>query len=117
MFTVDPAPRDLTPIEAAFGLGEVVVSGRVEPDLHHVDRETLSDARIGRQSVRIATGPDGDNVDDCVTPASTRVAACSAAPATSVLTSGSGRHRRRKDQSPIRTIAAGRSPTTCWRST
>jgi len=66
MFTVDPAERDQVLIEAAFGLGEVVVSGRVDPDTYHVDRETmmLRDARIGCQSVRITTGPDGDVVED-----------------------------------------------------
>ncbi|HSP29822.1 MAG TPA: PEP/pyruvate-binding domain-containing protein, partial [Ilumatobacteraceae bacterium] len=66
MFTVDPAERDQVMIEAAFGLGEVVVSGRVEPDTYHVDRATtmLRDVRIGCQSVRITTGPDGDVVED-----------------------------------------------------
>jgi pyruvate,water dikinase len=66
MFTVDPAERGQILIEAAFGLGEVVVSGRVDPDTYHVDRETvtLRDVRIGCQSVRITTGPDGDVVED-----------------------------------------------------
>jgi pyruvate,water dikinase len=52
-------------IEAAFGLGEVVVSGRVEPDTYHVDRATgmLRDVRVGCQSERITTGPDGDVVE------------------------------------------------------
>ena len=66
MFTVDPALREQILIEAAFGLGEVVVSGRVEPDTYHVDRATamLRDVRIGCQSVRITTGPDGDVVEE-----------------------------------------------------
>ena len=66
MFTVDPAERGQVVIEAAFGLGEVVVSGRVEPDTYHVDRETgmLRDARVGCQSVRITTGPDGDVLEE-----------------------------------------------------
>jgi pyruvate,water dikinase len=66
MFTVDPAERGQILIEAAFGLGEVVVSGRVEPDTYHVDRDTglLRDVRIGCQSVRITSGPDGDLVEN-----------------------------------------------------
>ncbi len=66
MFTVDPAEREQVVIEAAFGLGEVVVSGRVEPDTYHVDRTTrmLRDVRIGCQSVRITTGPDGDVLEE-----------------------------------------------------
>jgi pyruvate, water dikinase len=66
MFTVDPAERAQIVIEAAFGLGEVVVSGRVEPDTYHVDRatQTLRDVRIGCQSVRITTGPDGDVLEE-----------------------------------------------------
>jgi pyruvate,water dikinase len=66
MFTVDPAERSQIMIEAAFGLGEVVVSGRVEPDTYHVDRATamLRDVRIGCQSVRITSGPDGDMVEE-----------------------------------------------------
>ena len=66
MFTVDPAERGQVVIEAAFGLGEVVVSGRVEPDTYHVDRETgmLRNVRVGCQSVRITTGPDGDVLEE-----------------------------------------------------
>ena len=66
MFTVDPAERGHVVIEAAFGLGEVVVSGRVEPDTYHVDRatQTLRDVRIGCQSVQITTGPDGDVLEE-----------------------------------------------------
>ena len=62
MFTVDPSTRDQLVIEGALGLGEVVVSGRVEPDTYRVDRATggLREVRIGRQDVRIVTGPDGD---------------------------------------------------------
>jgi pyruvate,water dikinase len=66
MFTIDPAVRDQIMIEGAFGLGEVVVSGRVEPDTYHVDRSTvmLRDVRIGYQTVRITTGPDGDVLEE-----------------------------------------------------
>ena len=42
-FTADPSTgaRDRVVIEAAFGLGEVVVSGEVEPDTYIVSKETL----------------------------------------------------------------------------
>ena len=47
LFTVDPAtndPRTLV-IEAAWGLGEVVVGGQVTPDRYEVDKESLTLAR------------------------------------------------------------------------
>ncbi|XHF30446.1 phosphoenolpyruvate synthase [Corallococcus exercitus] len=51
MFTVDPAsgnPRHIV-IESAFGLGEVVVGGQVEPDTYVVDRTgpRLLETRVG----------------------------------------------------------------------
>ncbi|MEC7525315.1 MAG: phosphoenolpyruvate synthase [Myxococcota bacterium] len=63
MFTADPASgrRDRVVIEAAFGLGEVVVSGQVEPDTYVVDRETgrALDVRVGHKAHRIERGDDG----------------------------------------------------------
>ncbi|GEN07229.1 PEP-utilising enzyme, TIM barrel domain [Myxococcus fulvus] len=57
MFTADPASGDTRRviIEAAFGLGEVVVSGQVEPDIYVVDRQgpTLLEARIGEKTFRL----------------------------------------------------------------
>ena len=51
MFTAHPATgnRSLIVIEAAFGLGEVVVSGQVEPDTYIVAKHHLHliDVRIG----------------------------------------------------------------------
>ncbi len=62
MFTMDPAAREQLVIEGALGLGEVVVSGRVEPDTYRVDRKSggLREVRVGRQEVRIVNGPAGD---------------------------------------------------------
>lgn len=62
MFTSDPARRDDLLIEAAFGLGEVVVSGSVEPDTYRVDRETagVREIRIGHKTHRITSGETGD---------------------------------------------------------
>ncbi len=63
MFTVDPSTGDSRRIviEAAFGQGEVVVSGQVEPDTYVVDKEgpRLLQVRVGSQSFEIVRGPDG----------------------------------------------------------
>src|SRR3989344_5599238 len=54
MFTVNPATNNTTEImiEAAFGLGEVVVGGQITPDTYIVDKETLK-----LKSKKIATQP------------------------------------------------------------
>ncbi|GGN79404.1 phosphoenolpyruvate synthase [Nocardia rhizosphaerihabitans] len=63
-FTADPTTRrrDRVVVEAARGLGEVVVSGAVEPDTYLLDTAgpTLLDTRRGRQQYAIVSGPDGD---------------------------------------------------------
>ena len=63
MFTVDPATSDRSHlvIEGAFGLGEVVVGGAVEPDTYIIQREPLAviASRIGIKSHEIVRGPDG----------------------------------------------------------
>ncbi len=65
MFTVDPSTgeTDHIVIEAAFGQGEVVVSGLVEPDTYVVakDGPRLLHARVGTQSFKIVRGPDGED--------------------------------------------------------
>ena len=50
-------------IEAAFGQGEVVVSGQVEPDTYVVakDGPRLLHARVGTQHFKIVRGPDGED--------------------------------------------------------
>jgi pyruvate,water dikinase len=63
MFTVDPATKDRGRIvvEAAFGLGEVVVGGQVEPDTYRLNKSDPIgiEARIGRKTHKIVRGPDG----------------------------------------------------------
>ncbi|OHV32323.1 phosphoenolpyruvate synthase [Pseudofrankia sp. EUN1h] len=67
MFSADPASGDTSRvvIEAAFGLGEVVVGGQVVPDTYILTKDggaggpALLDARVGRQSHQIVRGPDG----------------------------------------------------------
>ncbi|WP_067857217.1 phosphoenolpyruvate synthase [Nocardia shimofusensis] len=63
-FTADPATgrRDRVVVEAARGLGEVVVSGSVEPDTYVFDAAgpTLLETHRGAQNFAIVTGPEGD---------------------------------------------------------
>lgn len=63
-FTADPATgrRDRVVIEAARGLGEVVVSGSVEPDTYLFDAAgpLLLATRKGVQRFAIVAGPEGD---------------------------------------------------------
>ena len=65
MFTLDPSTgeTDHIVIEAAFGQGEVVVSGMVEPDTYIVDKNGLRllHARVGAQHFKIVRGPDGED--------------------------------------------------------
>ncbi|OSC24422.1 phosphoenolpyruvate synthase [Mycobacterium vulneris] len=65
-FTTDPSTgeRDHIVIEAALGLGEVVVSGKVQPDTYVVDKNTLNvvDVKIGYQAFKIERGPEGHDV-------------------------------------------------------
>lgn len=65
MFTADPSTGDTTKIviDAAFGQGEVVVSGQVDPDSYLVakDGPTLLHARIGVKNFKIIRGPDGED--------------------------------------------------------
>ena len=62
-FTADPSngAQDRVVIEGAFGLGEVVVSGEVEPDTYLVAKDTLAplDVRLGHKAFKIVRGADG----------------------------------------------------------
>jgi pyruvate, water dikinase len=63
MFTADPATSDRgsVVIEAAFGLGEVVVGGQVEPDTYVVAKEgpRIRQVHLGTKAEKIVRGPDG----------------------------------------------------------
>lgn len=65
-FTADPSTgdTDLVVIEAAVGLGEVVVSGAVEPDTYVVakDGPRVLRTRIGHQNHKIVRGPLGTDL-------------------------------------------------------
>jgi pyruvate,water dikinase len=64
-FTADPVSgrRDRVVLEGAWGQGEVVVSGRVEPDTYVLDAAgpALLEVRRGTQTTKIVAGPDGDH--------------------------------------------------------
>lgn len=62
MFTADPATgdRDRVVVEAAPGLGEVVVGGQVEPDTYVLDRTgRLLDGHLGVKGHKVVLGPGG----------------------------------------------------------
>ncbi|WP_370452514.1 phosphoenolpyruvate synthase, partial [Corallococcus sp. CA054B] len=76
MFTIDPAsgnPRHVV-IEGAFGLGEVVVGGQVEPDTYVVDRlgPRLLEARVGEKAFRWVRDGVGREKREDLTPEQSR---------------------------------------------
>jgi pyruvate,water dikinase len=70
MFTQNPINgADERLIEASWGLGEVVVSGRVIPDNYRLDRSgTVLDRTCGVKKVAIRSARDGGTVDQDVAP-------------------------------------------------
>jgi pyruvate,water dikinase len=66
MFTADPSNGDTGKIviEAAFGQGEVVVSGEVEPDTYILSKTgpTLLHVRVGTKDFKLVRGPDGKDL-------------------------------------------------------
>lgn len=65
-FTADPSTgaTDRVVVEAAFGQGEVVVSGKVQPDTYVIDKKTLAvrDTRIGFKAIKIVRGSEGNDL-------------------------------------------------------
>ncbi|HEX2027987.1 MAG TPA: phosphoenolpyruvate synthase [Nitriliruptorales bacterium] len=66
VFTVDPSgDRDRMIIEAAFGLGDAVVAGEVEPDTYVLDRGDdgveVADVHVGRKRKKIVRDDGGGN--------------------------------------------------------
>jgi pyruvate,water dikinase len=77
MFTRDPLTgADVRIIEAAWGLGEAVVSGLVDPDRYRVERGgAVAATAIGEKHAAIRLRPDGDTEETAVAP-SRQAAAC-----------------------------------------
>ncbi|WP_253841881.1 phosphoenolpyruvate synthase [Actinokineospora globicatena] len=73
MFTADPVTGDTDRIvvEAAFGLGEVVVGGVVEPDTYVLAKRDLRvlSSRVGHQREMVVRGPAGGDARVALTPA------------------------------------------------
>ncbi len=65
MFTANPSNNNMSSlvIEAAFGLGEVVVGGLVSPDYYEVDKSTMKikDIRIAHKNFKIIRDEKGNN--------------------------------------------------------
>lgn len=65
LFTADPATGnpDVVVIEAAWGLGEVVVGGQVQPDRYVVQKRTLAivERSIGVKDFELVRSPTGEN--------------------------------------------------------
>ena len=63
LFTADPSTGDLDKlvVEGAFGLGEVVVSGQVEPDTYVLSKRgpTILEIRVGHKTHQLSSGPGG----------------------------------------------------------
>ena len=72
-FTADPTTdaTDRVVVEGAFGQGEVVVSGSVEPDTYVVSKETgeIISRRIGFKQFKIVRGADGSDQNVDLSPA------------------------------------------------
>lgn len=70
LFTADPitSNRSIVSIDAGFGLGEGLVSGRVSADQFHVDRRTgrLVHKRIADKALAIRPRPDGGTVEEAL---------------------------------------------------
>ncbi len=72
MFTADTSTGDTgkVVIDAAFGQGEVVVSGEVEPDTYILSKTgpTLVHVRVGTKDFKLVRGPDGKDLHVDLTP-------------------------------------------------
>ncbi|MDX2055031.1 MAG: phosphoenolpyruvate synthase [Polyangiaceae bacterium] len=65
LFTADPSTGDTSRIivEGAFGLGEVVVGGQVEPDTYTLSKSgpRLLEVRVGQKAFKIIRGANGQD--------------------------------------------------------
>lgn len=72
MFTADPSTGDTSRIviDAAFGQGEVVVSGEVECDTYILDKSgpALAQVRVGVKDFKLIRGADGNDLRVDLTP-------------------------------------------------
>ena len=65
LFTADPVSgnRKASTIDAGFGLGEALVSGRVNADVYKVRDGTIIDKKIGTKKLAVYARPDGGTTE------------------------------------------------------
>jgi len=65
LFTADPVTsnRTVSCVEAVFGLGEALVSGRVQPDAYKVRHGSVISATIGTKTFAVEPAEDGGTVE------------------------------------------------------
>lgn len=70
LFTADPvsANRKVSSIEAGFGLGEALVSGRVNADVYRVRDGQVIDRAIATKPLAIVASPDGGTEEVAIAP-------------------------------------------------
>ncbi|MDF2382733.1 phosphoenolpyruvate synthase [Nostoc ellipsosporum NOK] len=71
LFTADPVTgnRTVTSIDAAFGLGEALVSGLVNADQYKVREGKITDKQIGLKTMTICASPNGGTQQQPLEPA------------------------------------------------
>lgn len=70
LFTADPVTghRKVTSIDAGFGLGEALVSGRVNPDIYKVQGGVIRDKKIAVKKLAVLASDEGGTQEHTVTP-------------------------------------------------
>ncbi|MGN6378670.1 MAG: rifamycin-inactivating phosphotransferase [Gaiellales bacterium] len=65
LFTADPVTsnRTVACVEAVFGLGEALVSGRIEPDTYRVQHSTVTSTSIGSKPFAVQAAADGGTAE------------------------------------------------------
>jgi pyruvate,water dikinase len=70
LFTADPVTsnRKITSVEASFGLGEALVSGRVNPDVYKVRDGAIVDRTVATKRLAIHASPAGGTTEQTIEP-------------------------------------------------
>jgi pyruvate,water dikinase len=70
LFTADPVTsnRKLTSVEASFGLGEALVSGRVNPDVYKVRGGAIVGRTVATKQLAIHASPAGGTTEQAIEP-------------------------------------------------
>ncbi|ONI74714.1 phosphoenolpyruvate synthase [Actinosynnema sp. ALI-1.44] len=74
LFTADPVTsnRRITSVESSFGLGEALVSGLVNADIHKVRDGEIVDRTIATKQLAIRATPEGGTRQEAISPESQR---------------------------------------------